>query len=64
MNNDDVFRELKEKFTCDDPTEYFELLQEPERKPKIKFFMEDRNGSNRRPSNQLKAVSGGGVLAF
>ncbi len=65
MSNDDVFRELKEKFTCDDPTEYFELLQEPERKPKIKFFMENRNGSNSssEPSNKLRAVSGGGVLA-
>ncbi len=65
MSNDDVFRELKEKFTCDDPNEYFELLQEPERKPKIKFFMENRNGlnSSTEPSNKLRAVSGGGVLA-
>jgi hypothetical protein len=67
MSNDDVFRELKEKFTCDDPTEYFELLQEPEIKPKIKFFMEIENGnglnSSSKPSNKLRAVSGGGVLA-
>jgi hypothetical protein len=33
-----VRRELEEKFKCDDANEHFELLREPERKPKIKYL--------------------------
>jgi hypothetical protein len=33
-----VRRELEEKFKCDDAKEHFELLREPERKPKSKYL--------------------------
>jgi hypothetical protein len=33
-----VRRELEEKFKCEDAKEHFELLREPERKPKIKYL--------------------------
>ncbi len=58
MDRLDVLRELKEMFSCDDPKEYFELLEEPKRKPTFKhlgntlIFGQTQNG----------AVVGGRVL--
>ncbi len=56
MDRLDVLRELKEMFSCDDPKEYFELLEEPKRKPTFKhlgtIFGQPQNG----------AVVGGRVL--
>ncbi len=58
MDRLDVLRELKEKFSCEDPNKYFELLEEPERKPTFKhvgiIFGQPQNG----------AVVGGRVLAY
>ena len=60
----DVRRELQERFKCD-AKEYFELLQEPKRKPKVKYLA-DRNDeipiSSSSPSSTLP-TPGGGVLA-
>ena len=60
----DVRSQLKEKFKCD-PREYFELLQEPKRKPKVKYLA-DRNDESSTTSSSSSSVlpsSGGGVLA-
>ena len=37
VKKSDARREIKDKFKCD-PKKYFELLQEPERKPQIKYL--------------------------
>ena len=55
-----VRRELEEKFKCDDAKEHFELLREPERKPKIKYL----GLLSSKLRCKLSSVSpGGGVLA-
>ena len=60
----DVRRELEETFKCD-AKEYFELLQEPKRKPTVKYLA-DRNDetpvSSSSPPSTLP-TPGGGVLA-
>ena len=49
MDRLDVLRELKEMFSCEDPNEYFELLEEPKRKPTFKHlgttFGQPQNGA-------------------
>ena len=60
----DVRSQLEEKFRCD-PREYFELLQEPKRKPKVKYLA-DRNDESSTTSSSSSSVlpsPGGGVLA-
>ena len=57
-----VRRELEEKFKCDDAKEHFELLREPERKPKIKYLglhLSKLWGK----SSSVSPAPGGGVLA-
>ena len=59
----DVRRELQEKFECD-AKEYFELLREPKKDPKIKCLADSNDGSS--PSTSASSVlpfPGGGVLA-
>jgi hypothetical protein len=61
-----VRRDLEDKFNCH-PKEYFELLQEPKRKPKIKY-LGNPNGSSAESSASSSVSSvppspGGGVLA-
>jgi hypothetical protein len=63
----DVRRDLEDKFKCD-AKEYFELLKEPKRKPKIKYLGKDSNGSSVKSSasshvSPVQPVPGGGVLA-
>ena len=63
MKKKDVWRELKDKFKCD-PKEYFELLEEPKRKPKFKYLGNSNgksSGSSSPPS--VLPSPGGGVLA-
>jgi hypothetical protein len=57
-----VRRELEEKFKCDDAKEHFELLREPERKPKIKYLGLLSN-KLRCKSSSVSPTPGGGVLA-
>ncbi|CAB3979785.1 5 -methylthioadenosine S-adenosylhomocysteine nucleosidase [Paramuricea clavata] len=57
-----VRRELEEKFKCDDAKEHFELLREPERKPKIKY-LGLLLSKLRCKSSSVSAAPGGGVLA-
>ena len=61
MKKSDVRRDLEDKFKCD-AKEYFELLQEPKRKPKIKLLGRERNKVTS-SATSVKAVAGGGVLA-
>ena len=59
----DVLRDLKVKFECD-AKEYFEFLQEPERKPKVKYLADTNDASS--PSSSASPVipsPGGGMLA-
>ncbi len=58
MKRSHVLRELKEMFSCEDPNEYFELLEEPERKPIFKHL----GIIFGKPQNE--AVVGGRVLAY
>jgi hypothetical protein len=63
----DVRRELDEKFKCD-AKEYFELLQEPKRKPRIKYLGRDSDGSSAEssafpPVPSVLPSSGSGALA-
>ncbi|CAB4034487.1 Hypothetical predicted protein, partial [Paramuricea clavata] len=57
-----VRRELEEKFKCDDAKEHFELLREPERKPKIKY-LGLLLSKLRCKSSSVSPTPGGGVLA-
>ncbi|CAB4021515.1 Hypothetical predicted protein [Paramuricea clavata] len=57
-----VRRELEEKFKCDDAKEHFELLREPERKPKIKY-LGLLSSKLRCKSSSVSPAPGGGVLA-
>ena len=61
MKKSDVRRDLEDKFKCD-TKEYFELLQEPKRKPKIRLLGRKRNKVTS-SATSVKAVAGGGVLA-
>ena len=56
-NNDDVLRDLKEKFNCDNPRKCFELLQEPDRKPKVKFLGQHQNGSSVEAESSMSVSS-------
>ena len=63
----DVRRDLEKKYDRD-PKEYFELLQEPKRKPKIKYLGDRSNNASLRPSAPspdppVRPSPGGGVLA-
>ncbi len=58
----DVRRDLEDKFKCD-AKEYFELLQEPKRKPKIKYLGQHLGRVKSEASSSLRAAPGGGVLA-
>ena len=57
----DVRRGLQEKFECD-AKEYFELLQEPKKKPKVKYLA-DSNDRSSASSSVPSVFPGGGVLA-
>jgi hypothetical protein len=57
-----VRRELEEIFKCDDAKEHFELLQEPERKPKS-IYLGLRLSKLRGKSSSVSPAPGGGVLA-
>ena len=57
-----VRREVEEKFKCDDAKEHFELLREPERKPKIKY-LGLLSSKLRCKSSSVSPAPGGGVLA-
>ena len=69
MKHSEVFPKLQKTFNCHDPHEYFELLEEPERKPKFKR-LSDRYEDNLSVGSQLstpdassvEAVPGGRVL--
>ena len=61
MKKSDVRRDLDDKFKCD-VKEYFELLQEPKRKPKLKLLGRERNKVTS-SATSVKAVAGGGVFA-
>ncbi|CAB4043183.1 Hypothetical predicted protein [Paramuricea clavata] len=61
MKKSDVRRNLEDKFKCD-AKEYFELLQEPKRKPKLKLLGRERNKVTS-SATSVKAVAGGGVFA-
>jgi hypothetical protein len=61
MKKSDVRRDLEDKFKCD-AKEYFELLQEPKRKPKLKLLGRERNKVTS-SAISVKAVAGGGVFA-
>ena len=62
-------RELEEKFKCDDAKEHFELLREPERKPKIKYLghllskLRCKLSKLRCKSSSVSLTPGGRVLA-
>ena len=60
----DVRSQLEEKFRCD-PREYFELLQEPKKKPKVKYLADRNEESSASSSSSLSVLPspGGGVLA-
>ena len=58
VKKSDARREIKDKFKCD-PKKYFELLQEPERKPQIKYLSD--HVSKFMPPTQ--PAPGGGVSA-
>ncbi|CAB3989022.1 Hypothetical predicted protein [Paramuricea clavata] len=61
-----VRRDLEDKFKCY-PKEYFELLQEPKRKPKIKYLADSSESSAESSASSsvssVLASPGGGVLA-
>ena len=63
-NELDVRCQLQEKFKCD-AKEYFELLQEPKRKPKVKYLADRNDETSTSPSSPLSIfpTPGGGVLA-
>ena len=68
VKHSEVFRQLQETFNCYNPGEYFELLQEPERKPNFKRLA-SRNENNSSvgsepstPDASVEAVRGGSVL--
>ena len=63
----DVRRDLEKKFKCD-AKQYFELLQEPEREPKIKYLGRDSNGSSAKSSassavSSVQPTPGGSVVS-
>jgi hypothetical protein len=59
VNKDNVLCDLKKEFNCDNPREYFELLQEPDRKPKIKFMGRHQNGSVESGSDESRSDESG-----
>ncbi|CAB4007915.1 tetratricopeptide repeat, partial [Paramuricea clavata] len=61
VDTENVLRDLKKEFNCDNPREYFELLQEPDKKPKIKFLGGHRNGSIDSESDESGSVESGSV---
>ena len=64
VKKSDARREIKKEFTCD-PRKYFELLQEPERKPQIKYLGDHVNDGSRASTStpSPQAAPGDGVLA-
>ena len=64
MKKSEVRRDLKDKFNCDAKL-YFELLQEPKRKPKFKYLGKCSSTlkHNWMKSSSLRPTPGGGVLA-
>ena len=57
-----VRRDLKDKFKCD-AKEYFRLLQEPKRKPRMKYLADSSGESSASPIPSVFPSPGGGVLA-
>jgi hypothetical protein len=57
-----VRRDLKDKFKCD-AKEYFRLLQEPKRKPRMKYLADSSAESSASPVPSVLPSPGGGVLA-
>ncbi|XP_028396406.1 uncharacterized protein LOC114520357 [Dendronephthya gigantea] len=70
VKHSEVFRQLQEAFSCDDPEEHFELLEEPERKPNFKRVAnrcENDSSVGSKPSApdaSVEAVPGGRVLVY
>ena len=60
----DVRGQLQDKFKCN-AKEYFELLQEPKRKPKVKYLADSNDESSTSPVSGPSAPSpGAGVVAI